>query len=114
MNLSKSSPRGSSLIKYDPVNKILFGQWNDNKVVSFISSLGIFGMSTVQHRVGANKQDFSIHEALKGYASNNFMGGVDNMDKDKKIGGSFTFRAMFKKWYCIGLMGVFDFMIVNG
>ena len=42
------------------------------------------------------------------------MGGVDNLDKDKCIGGSFTGRAMFKKWYRMGLMGIFDFMIVNG
>ena len=39
---------------------------------------------------------------------------MDNMDKDKKIGGSFTSRALFQKWYCMGLMGIFDFMIVNG
>ena len=42
------------------------------------------------------------------------MGGVDNLDKDKCIGGSFTGRAMFKKWYRMGLMGIFDFMVVNG
>jgi hypothetical protein len=33
MNLKKSVPRGASLVKYDPTNKVLFGQWNDNKVV---------------------------------------------------------------------------------
>ena len=36
------------------------------------------------------------------------MGGVDNMDKDKKIGGSFMSRALFRKWYCMGLMQIFD------
>ena len=71
-------------------------------------------MSTIQQRVGANKIDFQIPEALKKYSSNNFMGGVDNMDKDKKIGGSFTSRALFWKWYQMGLMGIFDFMVVNG
>ena len=70
-------------------------------------------MTPVQHHVGANKVDFLFHKALKCYVTNNFMGGVDNMDKDKKIGGSFTSWAMFKKWYRMGLMGVFDFMIVN-
>ena len=45
-------------VKIDPVNKVLFGQWNDNKVISFISSLGVFGMSTVQQRVGLQKLDF--------------------------------------------------------
>jgi hypothetical protein len=103
-----------SLVKFDPVNKVLFGQWNDNKVVSFISTLGVFSMSTVQRRVGANKVDFKIPKALKRYSSDNFMGGMDNMDKDKKIGGSFTSRALFRKWYRMGLIGIFDFMIVNG
>lgn len=114
MNLSKSSPRGTSLTKYDPINKVLFGQWNDNKVVSFISTLGVSGLVTVQRRVGRDKVDFQIEEALKRYTHDNFMGGVDNVDKDKKIGGSFTKKALFKKWYLMGLMGIFDFMLVNG
>ncbi len=61
-------------------------------------------MSTVQQRVGANKVDFQIPEALKRYSSNIFMGGVDNMDKDKNIGGSFKLLALFQKWYFMGLM----------
>jgi hypothetical protein len=65
MNLPKSSQRGTSLVKFDPINKVLFGQWNDNKVVSFISTLGLFGMSTIQRRVGVNKVYFQIPEALK-------------------------------------------------
>ena len=103
-----------SLVKFDPVNKVLFGQWNDNQAVSFISTLGVSGLVTVQRRVGRDKVDFQIEEALKRYTSDNFMGGVDNVDKDKKIGGSFTKKALFKKWYLMGLMGIFDFMIVNG
>jgi hypothetical protein len=55
MNLSKPTLRETSLVKYDPVNRILSGQWNNNKVVSFISSLGISGTVTVMRRVGANK-----------------------------------------------------------
>ena len=103
-----------SFVKFDPVNKVLFGQWNDNKVVLFISTLGVIGMSSVQRRVGANKVDFQIPEALKRYSSINFMGGMHNMDKDKKIGGSFMSCALFWKWYHMGLMGIFNFMIVNG
>ncbi len=114
MNLKKSSPRGTSLVKYDPTNKILFGQWNDNKVVSFISTLGISGSVTVKRRVGKDFVEFQVEEALKRYTRDNYMGGVDNMDKDKKLGGSFTKFAHFKKWYKMGLLGVFDFMIVNG
>ena len=114
LNLPKTSQRGTSLVKFDPINRVLFRNWNDNKVVSFILTLGVFGISSVQQRVGANKVDFQIPEALKRYSSNNFMGGMDNMDKDKKIGRSFTLRKLFWKWYCMGLMGIFNFMIVNG
>lgn len=53
-------------------------------------------MSKVQHHVSANKLDFEIAEALKSYASEDFMSGVDSMDTDKNIGGSFTSCAMFK------------------
>ena len=114
MNLSKRDERGSSLVKYDPVNRILFGQWNDNKVVSFISTLGISGSVNVSRRVGANTVQLPIEISLKRYTSDNFMGGVDNVDKDKKIGGGFTKKALFKKWYRMGVLGIFDFMSVNG
>jgi hypothetical protein len=97
MNLTKSTPRGTSLERYDPMNKILFGQWNDNKVVSYISTLGVSGKVSVKRRIGANKVDFQIEEALKRYTRDNFMGGVDNVDKDKKIGGSFTKKGSFQK-----------------
>ena len=77
-------------MKFDPDKKVLFGQWNDNKVVSFISTLGVSGLVTIQRRVGRDKVDFQIEEALKRYTRDNFIGDVDNVDKDKKIGGSFT------------------------
>jgi hypothetical protein len=61
MNLKKSSPRGTSLVK------ILFGQWNDNKIVSFISTLGISGRVTMKRRVGNDfvEEEFQVEEALK-------------------------------------------------
>ncbi len=81
-----------SLVKFDPVNMVLFGQWNDNIVIFLV-----FRMSTIQQRVGSQKIDFQIPEALKKYSSDNFMGGVNNMDKEKKIGGSFNSHALFRK-----------------
>jgi hypothetical protein len=30
------------------------------------------------------------------------------------MGGSFTRKVHFKKWYRMGLLGIFDFMAVNG
>ena len=114
MNLTKRAERCASLVKYDPVNCILFGQWNDNKVVSFISTLGMSGSVTVSRRVGANTVELPIEISLKRFTTDNFMGGVDNVDKDKKVGGGFTKKALFKKWYRMGVLGVFDFMSVNG
>ena len=87
----------------------------NNKVISnIIYTLRVFGMSTIHQRVGANKIDFQIPEALKKYLFDNFMGDVNNMDKDKKIGGSFTLQALFQKWYQTGWMGISNFMVVNG
>jgi hypothetical protein len=98
MNLGKTTPRGTSLVKYDPVSKIRFGQWNNNKVVSFILSLGVSGKVIVKRRIGEDKVDLEIEKAFKRYTCDNFMGVVDNVDKDKKIGGLFTKKAHFKKW----------------
>lgn len=93
---------------------MLFGQWNNNKVVSFLSTLGVLWMSTIKHKVGSTKVDFKMPKALTHCKMDNFMGGVDNADKDKKIGSSLTCCLMFKKWCRMGLIGVFDFMPVNG
>lgn len=41
------------------------------------------------------------------------MGGVDNMGKDKKIGGSFNSCSPFKKCYRIELMGAFNILMMN-
>jgi len=95
------------------MNKILFGQWNDSKVVSYISTLGVSGKVSVKRRIGAIKVDFQIEEALKRHTCDNFMGGVDNIDKEKN-GGSFPRKTQFKKWYQMGLLGILDFMTVNG
>ena len=58
MYLKKLTEHGSSLMMYDSVSE------NDNKVVSFISTLGKFGLTTVSCRIGAEKKNFSIPEAL--------------------------------------------------
>ena len=42
------------------------------------------------------------------------MGGVDNVNKDKKIGWSFTKETHIKKWYRMGFMGILDFVAANG
>jgi hypothetical protein len=68
----------------------------------------------IERRVRPFKIVLEIEELLKKSMRENFMGCVDSIDKDMTIGGSYTSHAMFIKWYRMGLMGVFDFMIVNG
>ena len=65
MNPTKSSPCGTSLTKYDPFHKVLFGQWNANKVVLFISTLGVSGLVPIKRRVGRDFVEFQLEEALK-------------------------------------------------
>lgn len=71
-------------------------------------------MTTIQHDVSANKVDFEMMEVLERHVSGNFMSGVDNIDKDKKVGGSFTSCEMFKMCYRTGLLGCFLLVVVNG
>ena len=42
------------------------------------------------------------------------MGGIENIDKYTKIGGGFAKKMIFKRWFKTGLMGLFDFKLVNG
>lgn len=70
-------------------------------------------MVTIRHRVVMIKFN-SNFQSSEEVITNNYVAGVDNTGKVKCISGSFTSRAMFKKWYQMGLMGVFDFMLVNG
>ena len=50
MNLDKQSERGSSLLRYDKVNQLRAGQWHDNKIVSFLTTLPEFDQIPVQRR----------------------------------------------------------------
>lgn len=55
MNLSNTSGWEMLFVKYDLVNKILFCQWIDNKVDSFISTLGASRTVAVKGRIRARK-----------------------------------------------------------
>ncbi len=105
----KKGERGECLTKYDPVNEILFGQWRDNKVVSFVSSLPLVGEELITQRCGREVKEFKCPSALCAY--NRFMGYVDLVDYDKKIGGGFMSRPHFKKWYKKGFLRVFGFHV---
>ncbi len=64
MNLSKTVARGKSKTFYDPINGILFGQWKDNKVVSYISSLPLIGNGTTMQQCGS-EVPFNCPKALQ-------------------------------------------------
>jgi len=42
----------------------------------------------VKQRIGVNKVDFQIEVTLKRYTRDCFMGGIDNVDKEKENGRS--------------------------
>ncbi len=88
------------MTKYDPANKILFGQWRDNKVVSFVSTLPLVGGESVTHWCGREVKTFKCPSPLCAY--NQFMGYVDLVDYDKQIGGGFTSQPHFKIFGDIG------------
>ncbi len=62
-----------------------------------MSTLGISGTVNVSRRVGAQTIDLLVKVSLKRHTTENFMGCVDNIEKDKKIGGAYTKKALFKK-----------------
>jgi hypothetical protein len=72
MSLSNTSGWEMLFVKYDIVNKVLFCQWIDNKVVSFISTLGASRTVAVKRRIRVRKVEFQINEALKRYIRVNF------------------------------------------
>lgn len=42
-------------------------------------------MSTIHHQVGSGKVNFEMPEELKHYTTDNFMCGLDNMNKDTNV-----------------------------
>ena len=51
-----------------------------------------------------------IEESLQRYTRDTIMGGVDNVDKHKKL----ELHSQKNKLYQQAVLGIFDFMIVNG
>jgi hypothetical protein len=79
MNMNSKAVRGSTLMAYDKTNAILIGQWNNNKIVGFCSSLNECGMGTAKQRVGSNRLDFPCPLALRHYQT--YMFGIDKGDQ---------------------------------
>ena len=108
-----SAERGESLVKYDKVNKMIAGQWNDNKVVSFISTIPEFGIVDVQRRKGRELLNLKVPKPLKSYQEN--MGGVDRGDQIRETSGGGFCKGLNKagKWYKLPCLGIMDFGTLN-
>ena len=112
MNLPKSSARGSSLVAYDTHNSILCFQWNDNKVVSGLSTLPEYGFSLVRRRVGRDISEFNAPASLVSYQT--YMGGVDKYDQIRDSCGGFG-KGIKKthKWFQKILLALMDAGVAN-
>ena len=111
MNLAKSSERGSMLVKYDAANRLLAVQWNDNKVVSFVSTLGLYRTVKIRRRIGSALKEFDTQECVKVYQEH--MGGVNKGDQIRELGGGFSKGIFMKKWFKKIILGMFDFGMLN-
>ncbi len=76
--------------------------------MSFISSLELVGNGTTMQQCGSEKVPFNCPKALQAY---NEYKGCD--DFEKEVGGSFTEKSCFKKWYKKVYLGIINFMRVN-
>ena len=97
MNLPVKAECGALIWKYDPDNDLLYMQWKDNKVVNLISTLGVSGVTTVEHRIGVEQKTIQCEKNIVRYV--NKMNGVDVVDYHQKIGGGLAQSAHHKKWY---------------
>ena len=110
--MTKNMERGATKKFYDKVNKIMCVQWNDNKVVTIMSTAWCKGEVGIRRRVGSDVKTFQIEKAVKGYQDT--MGGVDHGDQKRTMAGGWKRSVKFKKWFkpCI-LLGIFDFAALN-
>lgn len=111
MNLSKKTDRGSCKMLYDKEDKVLIGQWNDNKVVNFVSMLNDGGIGCVKCQVGNTKIELSCPNSLIAYQQK--MGGVDKGDQMRGHMAGFSNKVHFKKWYKRVYLAILDCGLLN-
>ena len=110
-NMKAGDERGKCKVYYDDVNKLLVVQWNDNKVVTILSTIDEMGKVDIKRRVGKDIQQFSTEKCIKYYQAK--MGGVDNGDQLRMNAGGFKDSIKFKKWYKGIICGIYDFACLN-
>ena len=77
--------------------------WNDNKVVNVVSTLSVSGKTTIEQRVGKDKQMFQVEKCINMYQEEG-MGGVDKFDHQNKTSGGFASKVNFNKTNHMGLL----------
>jgi hypothetical protein len=106
MTLQKSGERGTSLVRYDPVNKLVCLQWLDNKVVNLTSSQQVSGLVDIKRRSGSQLLNLQCEKALKQYQEG--MDAVDRSDQYRERGAGFACKAHYKRWYKKAYFAILD------
>ena len=104
--------RAAYKMAWDPINRVQVGQWVDNKVVSVVSSNRSTVIGVVERRIGPKRHKLPCPQILINYQKTMF--GVDKGDQYRAAGMGFACKRHFRKWYKKALMGVLDFMLLNG
>jgi hypothetical protein len=109
--MTKRAERGACKAFYDKTAKILCVQWNDNKVVTVISSAWLKGRCDIQRRIGTELRTFSTEKCILAYQKS--MLGVDKSDQRRIQAGGFKNSLKPNKWFKAGIFGVLDFALTN-
>jgi hypothetical protein len=111
LTMLKSAERGACKVYYCKTSKILCVQWNDNKVVTVLSTAWLKGRVDIQRRVGPNICTFSTEKCILHYQQK--MLGVDKSDQRRMQAGGFRNSLRPNKWFKAGIFGLFDFAATN-
>ena len=113
MTLTKTTTtkQGIYLLAADKVNKILYVQWLDSKVVGLVTTLNTTAIGMVKRQIGAKAKEITCPKAVTTYQ--NTMFGVDKGDQIRVHGGGFSNKAHFKKWYKKSYLAILDCMMMN-
>lgn len=109
MSTKKQDSQFSSTI--DLNSDICAVRWNDNSVVTLLSSeYGVEPIRTARRYSAAQKQRINVPQPNIVYQYNRFMGGVDQLDANI---GTYRIAMRGKKWYIPLLFWLVDVAVNN-
>ena len=111
VTMTKREERGAIKTYYDKAMKVLLVQWNDNKVVTMLSSAWFKGMVDIQRRVGSELRTFQTESIIRNYQL--YMQGVDRIDQIRVEAGGCRNSTRPNKWYKAGILGLLDFAMAQ-